>query len=703
MGRESFALRLTNPDVYWYPDIDWGVISDDLAENVTVTDTRKIKYYEVPISFDIETTSCQSTEIDKAAYMYVWVVSINGHVILGREWWEFHDVYDKIVELFEPDSKHHVIIWVHNLAYEFQFICHRFNWKKVFSLRERKPITATTDENVEFRCSYMLSGLSLAKTAENLQRYKIKKLVGDLDYSLYRHHKTPLTDKEIGYVINDAQVVVAYIQETAENDGGYHKIPLTKTGYVRNYCREECFKDQYYRRMISNMTVDAEEYAMLKRAFAGGFTHANWHWAKRTLDDMDSFDFTSSYPSVMVAEKYPMSKSKPVEPKSDDEFRVYLDRYCCLFDIEIYNVDGWDSPDHILSISKCRNVVNPIVNNGRIITADSLITTMTEVDFECFEAFYKYSGYKIANMRIYTKSYLPRAFVMSILKLYKDKTELKDVDGKEVEYMKSKGMVNSAYGMCVTDIIRDEAIFADDWDTEKPDPEKALKKYNNSKKRFLFYPWGVWVTAHARRNLYTGILEFGEDYVYSDTDSIKAKNADKHKVYLERYNEEVTEKLKEACKYHQIPFEMTRPKTIEGVEKPLGVWDYDGHYRRFKTLGAKRYMTEKLNKRGEWEINITVAGLNKKSAVPYIRELAEKRNVSMFDIFDEDLEVPGEHTGKQLHTYQDNETSIVMIDYTGIQAVCHELSSIHLGPASYNLTINSEYIELINGIKYVKE
>ena len=85
----------------------------------------------------------------------------------------------------------------------------------------------------------MLSGFSLAKIGENLQRYKVNKMVGDLDYNLKRHHKTPLTDKEWKYLINDVQVVVAYIQETSENDGGYHKIPLTKTGYVRNYCREE--------------------------------------------------------------------------------------------------------------------------------------------------------------------------------------------------------------------------------------------------------------------------------------------------------------------------------------------------------------------------------------------------------------------------------------------------------------------------------
>lgn len=696
--REEFYERLLNPDVYFYPNVDWDIIISDLENVVTLSDSRKVKYYEVPIAFDIETTSFISSELEKCACMYAWVLSINGHVILGRRWDEFQEVYEKLLEIFEPTETERLLIYVQNLAYEFQFMCHRFNWQRVFALRERKPLSCVTTENVEFRCSYMLSGFSLEKIGENLQRYKISKMVGDLDYSLPRHYGTPLTDKEWKYVINDAQVVVAYIQETAENDGGYHKIPLTKTGYVRNYCRELCFKDRYYRKLMKVLTVDYDEYKQLKRVFAGGYTHANWHYAKQTLYDMDSFDFTSSYPYVMVSEKFPMSKSIKVTPADEEEFRKYLKNYCCLFDIEILNVDGWDAPDNIISRAKCRIAENCVMNNGRIITADRIVTTMTEIDFESFEKFYHYSEFRVSEFRIYEKQYLPTPFVKAILSLYKDKTELKDVEGKEVEYMKSKGMINSAYGMCVTDIVRDEDTFAEEWVKNKADVEQAVTKYNNSPKRFLFYPWGVWVTAYARRNLFTGIDEFQEDYVYSDTDSVKVRNSEAHREYLDYYNEVVEHKLREACSTHRIPYEMTCPKTIKGVPKPLGVWDFDGHYTRFKTLGAKRYMTEKDGK-----INITVAGLNKQAAVPYIKKLAESNGISMFDVFDEDLYVPGEHTGKQLHTYNDNEFSSYLDDYLGQRALVHEYSSIHLAPAEYSLSMASEYLDLLKGIHSEKE
>lgn len=690
---ELFNKRIQESPHYFYPDVDWQTIEDELEQTVTLSNSRRIKYFEVPIAFDIEVTSHKQGE-DKYAWMYCWQLSIQGYVILGRTWEEFDEVYTRLLDMFHPNEQNRLIIYIHNLAYEFQFMCHRFAWHQVFCLKERKPIKAVTVDYVEFRCSYMLSGYSLELIGKNLQRYKILKLKGDLDYDLIRHSKTPLTEKEWGYCINDVQVVVAYIQETAENDGGYHKIPLTKTGYVREYCRNICFQAKNYRKLMKHLTVDSDEYKQLKRAFAGGFTHANWHYSDRTLYEMDSFDFTSSYPAVMVAEKFPMSKARKVEIHSEEEFNWYIEKYCCLFDIEIEDLDGWDAPDNILSLSKCSKVVNPVINNGRIIAADRITTTITDVDYKCLFKFYKWKRYRIANMRIYDKMYLPSAFVRAILKLYQDKTELKDVEGKEVEYLKSKGMINAAYGMSVTDIVRNEDTFDEEWTSIHPDSEEAINKYNNSRKRFLFYPWGIWVTAYARANLYEGILEFGDDYVYSDTDSIKALNSENHSRFLGEYNERVNKKLKDACEYHNIDFNMTRPKTKNGIEKPLGVWDYDGHYTRFKTLGAKRYMTE-----CDGDIKITVAGLNKKVAMPYITELANKNNKTEFDIFTNELYIPKGKTGKNIHSYIDYEISINIHDYLGTYATIHEYSAVYMEPADYSLSLEEGYLRLLRGQK----
>ena len=690
---EVFKSHIDECPHWFYPCVDWDVITSELEETVTLSNSRKVKYYEVPICFDIEVTSFEQDGI-KYANMYAWGLSIQGYVILGRTWQEFEEVYEKLLEIFSPTEDKRIIIYVQNLSYEFQFICRRFEWNTTFCIKERKPLKCVTVDFVEFRCSYMLSGFSAAVIGKNLQRYKIRKMEGDLDYSKMRHSRTPLTEIEWKYLINDVQLIVAYIQETAENDGGFHKIPITKTGYVREYCRDVCFNAKNYRKMIHNMTITYDEYLQLKRAFAGGFTHANWHYSGNTMYDVDSFDFTSSYPAVMIAEKFPMSSSRYIE-NPDENFEYYLDKYCCLFDIEIEELDGWDSPEHILSYSKCRQVKNADVNNGRIITADSLITTVTEVDFKQLRKFYKWKRFRVYNFRIYDKMYLPTSFVKAILSLYGDKTTLKGVQGKEVEYLKSKGMINACFGMAVTDIVRDEDIFEnDEWVSIKAIGEDAVSTYNKSKKRFLFYPWGVWVTAYARANLYSGILEFGEDYIYSDTDSIKGRNGDKHSRYIENYNEEIISKLEKACEYHRLSPELIRPKTIKGIEKPLGVWDYEGRYSRFKTLGAKRYMTEEYG-----EISITVAGLNKKQAVPYIKELATKLNKTPFQVFSNELYIPADNTGKNTHSYIDYEFSTYLTDYLGNTELVHEYSAVHLSPAEYSLSLEEGYLKLLSGRK----
>lgn len=207
---------------------------------------KRIQYYNIPCAFDIETTSItkKSSLLDsdeKYAFMYIWQFSLDGEIFVGRTWEEFKELYKALVEKYQTYEYRRLVIYVHNLAFEFQFMRKLFKWSKVFSLDKRKPIQAVTIDGIEFRCSYLLSGFSLEKLGDQLQKYKVTKKVGDLDYSKVRHSGTPLTEKEMGYCVSDVIVVTNYIRECIENDGDITKIPLTKTGYVRNYCRQRCF------------------------------------------------------------------------------------------------------------------------------------------------------------------------------------------------------------------------------------------------------------------------------------------------------------------------------------------------------------------------------------------------------------------------------------------------------------------------------
>lgn len=672
----------------------------------------QITYYNVPASFDIETTSWYHKG-RKCATMYLWTLNINGATMCGRTWEEFGMVMETLMGFLHLDATHRLVVYVHNLSYEFQFLRLWTKWCKVFAIDTRKPLYAVSELGFEFRCSYLLSGYSLAKVGENLHTEKVRKLVGDLDYSLPRHSYTPITQKEYGYAVNDCAVVVAYIREQiADNDGKITKIPLTKTGYVRRYCREQVFTDpdkrvagkkfKTYSQLMSGLSLTPELYKKLKRAFQGGFTHAAAHLSMRTLEQVESWDFTSSYPYVMLSEKFPMDSGTRVEISSHDEFEKYLKLYCCCFELELSGVRPKNYIETPISASRCYELINPILNNGRVAFADRLKTTVTEQDFFNYRDFYEWEHMRVSNMVVFKRQYLPRDLALSILKLYEDKTQLKGVVGKEVEYLKSKENVNSCYGMMATDILRMvNEYLDDDWaEPKQPDVTAEIEKYNNSKTRFLFYAWGVWVTAYARRNILQCIKRFGDDYAYSDTDSIKAIHAGTHQDIIDAYNRHVMIKLQRAADYYKIPVDRFSPTTVKGERKTLGVFDADGVYSRFKTLGAKRYLYE--DKGG---LHLTVAGVSK-TAVEYIKKAAPGAE---FDFFDDGMFIPGEFidpnngmpetpSGKNTHTYVDVEMAAPLTDYTGETRMCYEKSYIHLESCDYRMDDLSDYLDFIRGI-----
>lgn len=663
-----------------------------------------VRYFNVPASFDIETSSFMQ-DGKKRACMYVWQFGIYGAVIVGRTWDQFVQLMDGIrSELDLGTETKRLIIYVHNLSYEFQFIRKWLLWDQVFATSDREPLYAVSG-GIEFRCSYRLSGYSLDTVAKNLRTYPVRKLVGNLRYDLIRHSGTPMTRQEIAYCVNDVKVVMAYIAECIDDDGSIARLPLTKTGYVRRYVRERCFwepdvphkkskKRRQYGRLMKNLTIDLDEYKQLKRAFQGGFTHANAFYTDKIIKNVRSYDFTSSYPTVMICEQFPMSKSELVEIQSLDDFRRNLDLYCCLFDIQINGLRTKLWQDHPLSISRCRNVDCPVVDNGRVVSAASLSTTITEQDYMILRTFYDWDNFTVYNFRRYKKDYLPRDFVDAILDLYADKTKLKNVKGAEREYLHAKELLNSCYGMAVTGIVRDEISYSNDegWSVSDPDAQKQIDQYNHGRGRFLFFPWGVWVTAYARRNLFAGILECGSDYIYSDTDSIKIKNAAAHKQFIQDYNDTITTQIEMALYEQRIPIDKACPKTVDGVQKPIGVWDDEGTYRYFKTLGAKRYLT--MDQAGK--LKLTVAGVSKNDALNYM--LHKYGRAGTFTHFQTGLEIAEDATGKLTHTYIDDEIEGDVIDVYGNVGYYHELSFIHLSAASYILSRSQDYIDYLKGI-----
>ena len=268
---------------------------------------NKTELYNLPVAFDIETSSFRENGEPRAT-MYIWQMCFGdgAFLVYGRTWKEFKDFIWLIRKHFHLKKSRVLVIYVHNLSYEIQWIRKFFQWEKVFALDKRVPLYMRTNFGLEFRCSYKLSNYSLETLAKNLLHHKIKKLVGNLDYKKVRHSDTPLTKEEIDYAMHDVLIVCAYISERLETDGNITKIPLTQTGYVRTAFKNSCYgldhsqpKYHNYREEMKRLTMEIDEYEMLRDAFMGGFTHANCFYVDKIMSNVISQDFTSSYPYVL--------------------------------------------------------------------------------------------------------------------------------------------------------------------------------------------------------------------------------------------------------------------------------------------------------------------------------------------------------------------------------------------------------------------
>ena len=643
-------------------------------------------------TLDIETTSCYNyngifypaikykdlSEVEKEkckffSFMYIWQISINDEVIFGRTYEELKKFLNKL-EVWCPYLK---IFFVHNLSFEFQFLRGEFNFHDVLARKARHVMKAYLDDyNIEFRCSYMMSNTSLAKLSE-FYNLDIKKLTGDLDYTLIRNSKTILSEKEMQYCENDCLIVYEYIKKELKIYERVDKIPLTITGHVRREFKNQvAFNWKYKSKVRKAINVDGHIFNLLQDAFQGGYTHSNWYYTDVKLKNIDSFDFTSSYPFVMVTEKYPAKEFKKCNIKSHKDL---LTRFAYILRIKFYNIKS-KYLNNFISLSKCKNIKGARYDNGRIVSAAEFEMTLTDIDFKFYLKAYDFD-YEILESYFSIYEYLPIDYINFILEKYIQKTELKNVEGKEDLYMIQKSQFNSLYGMSVTNTIRDEVIYSniDGWSEEQLTNNEIIMKLQDEKnKGFLSFAYGVWVTAYARNNLLENVLKLDDFVVYCDTDSIKLVQGYDENI-IEQYNLKVKSKIKKVSEKLEIPIEKYSPKDIKGISHMLGLFEKEYTskenkeytYKEFITQGAKKYAYKTMDN----DIKITVAGVPKRGASA----------LNKIEDFKDNLLFKFEDTGKNILMYNDFQENFNIEDYQGNIEEINQKTGACILPATYLL------------------
>lgn len=481
--------------------------------------------------------------------------------------------------------------------------------------------------------------------------------------------------EELQYCIND----VVILKEWAEFVFRVYiipqkYIPLTKTAILRRKVKDKA-PNGVSDAIVACMPSEKLYHLMMKYLFRGGYVHANICNTDIILHNVTSLDLTSSYPAQMNHGYYPMGKFYRIDNIDSEKFNKLIEKECCMMVITFFDITSTTNHS-IESSSKCIELVNPILDNGRVATADKMTVFINEIDYSLYCMFYTWDRMDIQVFYHTIRGRLPTYILDVLNEEYYNKAILKQSGKKNTtEYAIAKSNVNSAYGMTVTRMVEREVTYSDDeWGYD----DSNFCYYDEVQKLVMLPQWGIYVTSHARFALLSNVYKIScnssgaiDDVVYNDTDSIKLLNYYKHKHIIDEYNAKIIAKNKKLFS--------------DPIFYDLGTFDNEGTYDRFKTLGAKRYISEKNG-----EIEQTIAGLPKHILSDY----CERKKINAFEFFTSGMTLDVMFSGKLTTSYNDEPHSE---DVGGI--IMSELSSVCLYNIPFRMSLDKYYIEMINELR----
>ena len=566
-------------------------------KNIVTLDTETCTHNDVSFITDISLT------IEGLATYYCHTIS------------ELFLFLDRLQNHFTDIKEKKMIIYVHNLPYDYVFLRNRLIEKygyPINSLAVKTHKYVSLDFGFfEFRDSLILTQKSLEKLTKD-EGVKVQKAVGYWDYRKLRSPHSERTESEIYYAnVDTISLCLALRSVMNSRNVNIGNCPLTSTGFIRNEARRRSriiTDGKKWRNKFQELALSYEDYVFLEKVFHGGYTHANRYYIGDVLYNLQSFDFSSSYPSILLYRKFPMTPFK----KGSFTIRQILEtseNYAYFGMLVMKNVK-FKMTEAMPSIAKAKCEIlskNAIIDNGRVISADLIAVPFSDPDLEIYLKYYDYDFANVKDVRYAKKDYLPNWFRDFVQELYYNKCTLKDTD--PINYAISKTYINAMYGMLAQKILREtieENYENCDWNVGNQTEEDFAKYYTN-RNSFLPYQWAIWVTAYAQNNLFK-LGACCKGWVYSDTDS--CKGFDWNLDAVREYNDNI-KNIAEKVGYGIVNYN-NKEYVIGQAENET----IDYLITEFITLGCKRYCYRQTVKKKDGTIipdvlHLTVAGVPK--------------------------------------------------------------------------------------------
>lgn len=691
MKRQDYIEKMTKWfNEHWdyemthYSEFDYWILKK-ISYIMRPGNSDNAAFNDCIIMADTETSKKNALEIGPN-HVVAWTISIrafNQNIVTlwGHKPSTFVQTLRKIQRNMHQDAK--TVVYFHNLSYDWTFLRQYLFNSYAFPIHQLNtqshyPIYIEFQDGLILKDSLILAQRGLEKWAKDLQ-VEHQKSVGKWDYSKIRNQNEVYNADELEYIEHDTLAGVECIQKTIDTlHKRIYSMPYTATGIPREDVRVLGVKN-YAHKAYTSRVLTYEEQLMAEDVFHGGFTHANRFLCDITLtekimqDLIHCKDFSSSYPFVMLAyPEYPVEKYSPLGKMNLKDI-LASKGLSFLFRLVLTNVKLKNPrfPMPILQYSKCKKVVNPVMDNGRIISCDYIEIYVNNIDAALINEYYTFKSQACLDVMAAHTDYLPRWFTDYVYQLYKDKCELKD--GDPVLYAIQKAKLNSLFGLCCQRPVKEsieENYITGEYDVVDADLEEIYEKEIKKRNKVLNYQWGLVVTSLAQRNLFTLAkcidYDAGGEWIYSDTDSI----------YGTKWNEEKLQEYNENCKalLHANGYE---PVEINEREFIPGIAEHDGSYEEFRVLHSKCYCKRDAKTH---ELKITVAGVPKKGAACLKNDINNFKHNFVFD---------GLTSGKKLHTYfnlADLGKDKPYIDANGNETG----DSIDLSPCEYRLKYDEE-------------
>lgn len=645
-------------------------------------------YYNLYCGFDIETYTTDTFN----AFMYIWQFSIwdgidRKIVIHGRTWTEFNRLLDYLENGLLLDNKHRLLVFIANCSYEWGFIRKRINCTDGFFKSDRQPLKFTHNDCIEFQECLSVSGGSLKYLANNYTN--TQKCDGkEFNYNEPRNSKTKLNDIQLYYCDNDVLILAEwskyYFGHYMMGGCGYKSQPLTIQSTIRHDIKElakewyenQGFNGSHVTRAIASCYPQEKTYDyLMKWCFRGGYCHGNiahighlFNW----LDGIASYDFTSSYPAIML-QCYMPSRFYRMKEVTYKEYQELIKNKCVIATMKFKNLKA-KTQHSIESKSKCISLKGELIDNGRVMECDEIVVCLTELDYRTYTRFYEFDNeVEIIDCLVSNRIMLPDYVIKPLIDSYTKKAELKK---QGLNYAVEKSRTNSFYGVMVTRMSL-ENYYIDETSDCGLSYKKGSSYEEQINKSVLLPQWGIYITAWGRYRILELAYQCGNDTLYIDTDSIKVLHADRYNHIFKQYNTRIEKMNKKICDKYNLDFDIFKDLGCLDLEYPKLI--------NLKFLGAKRYLYSYL-KNGKITTNQTIAGLPKNT----LNNMFSDRK-TMYEFFKNEMDVV--ESGKLYTYYNDNVVTEIISDLQGNSVEQTELSNVGLAPCEFNMSLDKHWLE----------